>query len=120
MPDHVHLLLRPRLPEVTVTSVLRSIKRPLAEQVIRGWKKSEAPVLARLQDCRGGFHFWQPGGGYDRNITSDGEQFEKVEYIHQNPVRAGLANTAADYAYSSAAWDAGIRDGALAMDPLPA
>ena len=119
MPNHVHLLLRPDLPEVTVSSVLRSVKRPFAEQVIRRWRQLEAPILERLRNSRGGVHFWQPGGGYDRNITSDEELLEKVEYIHKNPVRAGLTKRAADYPYSSAAWYSDKRSGVLPIDPLP-
>ncbi len=35
-------------------------------------------------------------------IFSEGKFKEKVNYIHQNPVRAGLVESATDYRWSSA------------------
>jgi hypothetical protein len=34
--------------------------------------------------------FWQPGGGYDRNITSTEALRAVIDDIHANPVRRGL------------------------------
>lgn len=45
---------------------------------------------------------WQRGGGYDRNIFSNEELIEKIEYIENNPVRAGLARIPSAYMWSSA------------------
>jgi len=64
-----------------------------------------------------GTHFWQDGGGYDRNIVSDRELYEKVQYIHDNPVRRGLIGRPADWPWSSARWYE-RREG-LAMDSFP-
>ena len=36
------------------------------------------------------YRFWQRGGGYDRNIYSDAEVWEKIDYIHANPIARGL------------------------------
>ncbi len=120
MPTHVHLLLRPRSAEWTVPSVLHAMKRPFAERVLRRWRRLSAPVLNRVRDRRGRCHFWQPGGGYDRNIVSDEELFEKIEYIHLNAVRAGLVEHAADYPFSSASWYAGEKQRAMIpLNPLP-
>jgi len=37
-----------------------------------------------------GQRFWQPDGGYHRNITSIEALRAMIEYIHANPVRRGL------------------------------
>ena len=61
--------------------------------------------------------FWQPGGGYDRNITSTLALRAAIEYIHANPVRRGLVARAEDWEWSSARWYAGLRPVKLEMDP---
>jgi putative transposase len=60
--------------------------------------------------------FWQPGGGYDRNITSSETLLAMIEYIHANPVRRGLVARMEDWEWSSARWYAGIRPVKIEMD----
>ena len=43
---------------------------------------------------------WQPRF-FDRALRSVKEYYEKVEYIHLNPVRAGLVRRAEDWPWSS-------------------
>lgn len=117
MPEHVHLLLRPDVPDHPVPALLQSIKQPVAQRVIERWRVLRAPVLARITDERGRARFWQPGGGYDRSIFSDGELREKVDY--DNPRRRGLVQRAGDYPWSSIHWYRGNRGGRLVVSPLP-
>src|ERR1700742_1431036 len=79
MPDHVHLLL--------TTENL-----PKAMQRIRGVFSHD---LASKREV------WQPDYD-DRQIFSEKDYFNARDYIHQNPVRAGLVLNAEDYPYSSA------------------
>jgi hypothetical protein len=55
--------------------------------------------------------------GKDRNIISRRELDEKINYMHNNPVRRGLVVHPADWPWSSARWYE-RRDGMI-MDPLP-
>lgn len=119
MPEHVHLLLRPDLPDHPVPALLQSLKQSVAQRVIDRWRELRAPILPRITDERGRVRFWQPGGGYDRNIISDDELDEKVAYIHDNPRRRGLVQRAADYPWSSIHWYRGNRSGPLVIAPLP-
>jgi putative transposase len=48
--------------------------------------------------------FWQPGGGYDRNITSIEALHGMIDYIHANPFRRELVARAKDWEWSSARW----------------
>lgn len=115
MPNHAHLLIRE--PEGgAVDGVLRTLKLGLAKRVINRWIELEAPILDRLVDARGVRRFWQRGGGYDRNIYSREEFDEKIGYIHANPVRAGLVERPTDWAWGSARWWDGKRDGEIACD----
>jgi len=43
---------------------------------------------------------WQPGF-YDFNIYTEAKLLEKLEYMHSNPVRAGLSADPAAYPWSS-------------------
>ena len=119
MPEHVHLLLLPSPPDMTVTRILRGLKRPFAEHVLNRWRELDAPVLGRIVDARGNEHFWQRGGGYDRNIVSEDEYFEKCLYIHHNPVKRGLVESAVQWKWSSARWYELKDDSTLACDPPP-
>lgn len=119
MPEHVHLLILPKLPEYPVSEVLRSLHRSVAMEVIARWRELRAPVLSRLTDSRGQTHFWQRGGGYDRNISRLGNELdEKADYIHENPVRRGLVSRPTDWAWSSARWYAGVEGNLLPIDRI--
>ncbi|WP_112087343.1 hypothetical protein [Flavobacterium lacus] len=47
------------------------------------------------------FQFWQLGN-HAEEIYSEKFMWSKIDYIHLNPVRAGLVEKAAHYLYSSA------------------
>ena len=117
MPEHVHLLITPDLEAATVPRILNALKSPVAKTVVARWRELNAAVLAELVDPRGVARFWQPGGGYDRNIWSRDEYFEKLGYIQANPVKRGLCARETDWAWSSARWYAGLKDEGVVIDP---
>ncbi len=117
MPNHVHMLVAPSLPRYPIPVFLNCLKRPFAKKVLKRWKELGAPILRRLTDHRGNLHFWQVGGGYDRNIDSEDEYDEKFDYIHLNAARAGLVDDPADWRWSSLPWYLGKRGpGILQLD----
>jgi hypothetical protein len=63
----------PEMPRSGCLVFLQAVKEPVARKAI-GHLKSNAPEwLARVTVRQGPplrQRFWQPGGGYDRNITS--------------------------------------------------
>ena len=54
------------------------------------------------------YRIWQQGAGYDFNVYTYHKLMQKVNYIHANPVRAGLSVTPEDYPWSSAGNYAGL------------
>ncbi len=118
MPEHVHLLLWPRLPEAPVSAILRTLKQRFAQQVIARWRTLRAPIFPRIIDSGGVPRFWLRGGGHDRNVWSDEEIAEKIAYIHRNPVTRGLVRSPEEWKWSSARWYAGMREGELPIDPI--
>ncbi len=119
MPEHVHLIVNPRIPDTRVGAFLGDVKEQVARPAIE-WLAQNAPEwIARVtvrEGSRNRRRFWQPGGGYDRNIDSVATLYQMIEYIHLNPVRRGLVTRAIDWPWSSARWYAGMRPTMLEMD----
>jgi putative transposase len=68
--------------------------------------------LSRLEDRQPNgtmaYRFWQRGGGYDRNLRTLADIYEKIHYVHNNPVRRGLVAVAEDWPWSSCrTWQTG-------------
>lgn len=118
MPEHVHLLVRPR-ERAPLGPALLSLKMAISKRVIPRWLELRAPILARIDDGHGNPRFWQKGGGFDRNVRSDDEFCREVRYIHLNPVERGLVEKPEHWRWSSVRWWMGHRDGEVECDPPP-
>jgi putative transposase len=122
MPEHVHLLLRPRNPIYKMADILAATKRPVSANAKSFLiDRNATSWLDRLTVKKGDksvFRFWLPGGGFDENVTEMSDIRRIIEYIHANPVRRGLVERAEDWIWSSARFWAGHRDVPLLMDPL--
>jgi len=91
MPNHVHVLVKP--------------VAPLA-QIVQGWKSVTARwALAHNEALKLGIpdakHLWQREY-WDRYIRDEEHFRSAVDYIHQNPVKAGLCRCAEDWPWSNA------------------
>jgi putative transposase len=73
MPDHVHLLAAPNDREAKVGNLSGAIKRWMRQSLGPEWN-------------------WQPGC-FDRLLRRDESVEGKWNYIRENPVRAGLAES---------------------------
>jgi REP element-mobilizing transposase RayT len=119
MIDHLHLLTsRPS----TTSEVLRVLKGISARRVINYLKEhGHQESLAKLQhqdrERNYKYSLWQT----EKNVLpvfSEGMFMEKVNYIHQNPVRGGLTPSVLEYRWSSARIWRGcpLADEPLSMD----
>jgi putative transposase len=95
MRDHVHLLLSPLGEDL-----------PRAVQLIKGGFS----YRAKKELCVG-FEIWERGY-VDHRIRDANDYWRHVEYIDQNPIRAGIVIQPDDYPYSS------IHPG-FELDPCP-
>lgn len=122
MPDHIHLVIHPRLADYDIASIRQAIKEPVARLAL-AWLEENAPEwipkLTVQKSGRARRHFWQTGGGYDRNITEPSTLAAMIEYIHLNPVRKGLVEQAIQWKWSSAAWLLGVGASPLHLDRVP-
>jgi len=85
LPDHGHSIAGPRFPE-TISGVMKCVKQ------------SSMSGINKRRRTKG--ELWQPRF-FDRALRTVEEYNEKVEYIHLNPVRAGLVSHPKDWRWSS-------------------
>jgi putative transposase len=91
MPNHVHVLIEP-LIDIAL--------------IVQGWKSYTSRwVLGKNKELDLGIpttdQFWMREY-WDRYIRDDGHYQRAVEYIHQNPVKAGLCSQSTEWPWSSA------------------
>ena len=85
MPDHLHLILKPD-QRFNLSFILKMVKGSFARKVNRLASKDGS--------------FWQ-AGFYDEAIRSEEQLYRQLEYLHENPVKAGLVAAPNEYVYSS-------------------
>ncbi len=85
MPNHVHLLISPRVPLPQLTKSLKNITASRANRLLN----------------RVGNPFWQRES-YDHEVRSESEMERSRRYIEGNPVKAGLVAEPSQYRWSSA------------------
>ena len=94
--------------------------RTVARRAIRFRRAQKSPLLERLEvtspSGRTEHHFWEQGGGYDRNIYQDKVAVTTIDYFHENPARRGFVEADTDWRWSSARFYAGLDDVVLQMD----
>ncbi len=122
MPEHVHLLIRPRGERYRMQHILAALKRPVsvrAKAYLVGTQNTK--WLERLMVREGNrqmFRFWLAGGGYDKNLWNERPILEIIDYLHNNPVRRGLVTRPEEWYWSSARFWAGDYSGPITMDSL--
>jgi putative transposase len=105
MPEHVHLLVRPRCEPYDISGFLKSAKGSSAKRILRHLRQEQSLILDRLRvrgvSGRNHYCFWQAGPGYDKNILAMDKAVEKANYCHRNPVTRGLVADPGDWKWSS-------------------
>jgi len=122
MPEHVHLIVAPRRADYDISQIRRAIKEPVARRVIEFLETESPEWIPRITARKGNLprrYFWQPGGGYDRNIVEPRTLMQMVDYIHHNPVRRGLVERARDWKWSSACWYEDKGSTPIVLDRIP-
>jgi len=100
MPEHVHLLMS-EPNKGNPSRVIQALKQTVSRRL-----RSESESYP---------HFWQQRF-YDFNVWSEKKKIEKLEYMHQNPVKRGLVQDAKDWPWSSYGFYIGSDDGLVRID----
>lgn len=100
MPTHIHFILN--VEGSDLSNLMRDFKKYVAQHASK-----KLGVTARA--------IWMPR--FDRvEIVSETIMRTKVEYIHQNPVKAGIVRDDSDWKWSSASSYAGNLDCVIEID----
>ncbi|MGH9928441.1 MAG: REP-associated tyrosine transposase [Pyrinomonadaceae bacterium] len=102
MPDHMHMLIG---SERKPSEVLRYVNGITSRRVInflreKGFESSLEKRRRADGPRQHKYSLWDHHSNL-KLVTTENGLMEKVNYIHQNPVRAGLVERAEDYRWSS-------------------
>jgi putative transposase len=105
MPDHIHLIIWP-FGEGSVSDIMRDYKKFTSTRLIRQAEVEgitewiTAFQQAGEETSRSDNKVWQDSY-WDENVYTERFLRQKLNYVHNNPLRAKLVEHPADYPYSS-------------------
>ena len=101
MSNHIHLIWQ-MLGDHTRENVQRDFLKYTGQQILSRLREINLPLANELyvgaKDRK--YQVWERNA-LSVSLESDRFFFQKLEYIHQNPVAAGLCRYAEDYHFSS-------------------
>ncbi len=109
MPDHFHLLIKPE-PAHTMSLILQRLKDRTARGILAALRKHPENSCCRKMLAR--FHLpptvhdeshdrvWQRRF-YPFNVYSETKRLEKLDYMHNNPVKRSLVSSPDQWPWSS-------------------
>jgi putative transposase len=102
MPDHLHLIVHP-CGKYELSYIMQMIKGSFARE------------FNKINNSSG--NIWQKRF-YDEGIRDTKMLMQKIEYVHNNPIRENLVISLENYAYSSYHHYFGINRSTLGIDQL--
>ncbi len=109
MSNHIHIIVQSR--EGKLSDLVRNFKKFTATQILKhlhtepesrkGWILERFAKATETHTRNKNFQAWQYGNHAEEIYTLP-FMWSKLNYIHLNPVRAGIVEKASHYLYSSA------------------
>lgn len=109
MSNHIHLIVQSN--EGKLSDLLRDFKKFTAKSILqtienqpesrRDWMLKRFEFACKSHARNEKYQFWQYGN-HPEEIYTEKFLWQKLDYIHLNPVRAGIVEKASHYLYSSA------------------
>ncbi|WP_064198267.1 MULTISPECIES: REP-associated tyrosine transposase [Emticicia] len=109
MSNHIHVVMGSK--NERLSDLVRDFKKFTAKNCInliktepesrKDWMLKRFEFAARSHSRNDTHQFWKYGS-HSEEIFTENFMWTKLEYIHLNPVRAGIVEKASDYLYSSA------------------
>jgi REP element-mobilizing transposase RayT len=109
MSNHIHLIIQSN--ERALSALIKDFKSFVAKSILNkikegpesraDWMLKRFQFAAKSNSRNSEYQFWKYGNHPEEIFT---EQFlwTKLNYIHMNPVRAGIVSKASEYIYCSA------------------
>ena len=98
MPSHIHWVFRPLSNWCKALAESGQGRSP-REIIVHSIQSFTALQCNRVRQATG--RFWQPES-YDHWIRNDDEFYRVIDYVEQNPVKAGIVKAADQWQFSSA------------------
>jgi REP element-mobilizing transposase RayT len=109
MSNHIHLIIQS--DKNKLSDLIRDFKKFTAKTILHkietepesraDWMLKRFEFACKSHSRNEKYQFWQYGN-HPEEIFSEKFYWSKLDYIHLNPVRAGIVAKASDYVYSSA------------------
>ncbi|MEZ4801221.1 MAG: transposase [Gelidibacter sp.] len=109
MSNHIHMIVQ--ATDGNLSDLLRDFKKFTAKTILdkiqsepesrREWMLQRFELASTTHSRNMHYQFWQYGN-HPEEIYSNAFMWSKLDYIHLNPVRAGIVEKASQYIYSSA------------------
>ncbi len=126
MSNHLHLIVQAK-GDIPLSDILRDFKKFTGRAILasiqehpaesrREWMLHRFAYRGRTNNGQREHQFWQ-GDNHPIELYSLPVMAQKIQYIHQNPVKAGWVREAKHYPYSSAGVYAG-EEGILDVVPI--
>jgi len=109
MSNHIHMIIQSN--DGKLSDLLRDFKKFTAKTILdkiqnepesrREWMLERFKLATESHSRNKNYQFWQYGN-HAEEIYTEHFLWSKLDYIHMNPVRAGIVSNIEDYIYSSA------------------
>lgn len=109
MSNHIHLIIQSE--EGKLSDLIRDFKKFTAKTILNkiengpesraDWMLKRFEFACKSHTRNKKYQFWQYGS-HPEEIFSEKFMWSKLDYIHMNPIRAGIVSKASHYRYSSA------------------
>ena len=110
MTNHIHLLVD-TASCTDLASVIRDFKKHTSKKLINqislanptrsDWILNRFEASAKNSLKHGKYQLWMTGS-HPKEVFTENFALQKLNYIHNNPVKAGLVRSPADWVFSSA------------------
>jgi putative transposase len=104
LENHFHLIISNK----NISKTIQSLKKYTAKEIIENLRNDgRTDILKKFELARKNYkttskhQIWQEGF-HPKEIFTGKELWQKIKYIHMNPVRKGLVEKPEDWKYSSA------------------
>jgi len=97
MINHLHLIVKSQ----DVAGFLRDFKKFTSKRFKENLQANEPSVLSLFVDDEGQYRFWMEGNA-PKKVENHGFYVQKLNYIHENPVRKGYVAHPEYWFWSSA------------------
>lgn len=109
MSNHIHFIIQSQ--DGKLSDLIRDFKKFTAKTILdkiqiepesrRNWMLERFKLATETHSRNKNYQFWQLSN-HAEEIYSEKFMWSKIDYIHFNPIRAGLVLSPQDYIYSSA------------------